>query len=253
MGNDTSRRAAERPAHQVRLAAFLIDAQEVTVAQFARFVEETGYRTTAEQIGWGWVFERASGQWRQSAGADWQHPDGSHTTTLGREDYPVVQVSWHDALAYATWSKRQLPTEAQWEYAARGGLRDGDFPWGAGEQVNGHWPASLWQGWFPQDDLGHDGFRGPAPTKSFMPSRWGLFDMTGNVSEWCADWYGESYYAGSPADNPPGPRTGIERVHRGGSWISAANYTTAHTVWGRSKETPTYRSNTLGFRTVRTP
>ncbi len=187
-------------------------------------------------------------QWVSTPGADWKHPLGPHSTTLGYERLPVTQVSWHDAVAYAAWAGKRLPTEAEWEYAARGGLFDADYPWGRVEKPDGTYQANYWQGWFPDQDLGRDGFRTPAPVKSYFANRYGLYDMAGNVWEWCGDWYAADYYQHSSAANPSGPCAGSMRVQRGGSWLCAENASAGLRVWSRGREMPDAAHNHAGFR-----
>ena len=251
MGNDFSPYSDQRPAHDVSLAAFLMDAHEVTNRQFAEFVAQSDYLTTAEQRGWSYTFDDARGQWRRMAGADWRHPGGPHTNISGREDRPVVHVSWYDADGYARWAGQRLPTEAEWEWAARAGLRDADFPWGREETVGGQYQANYWQGWFPDEDLAVDGFDAVAPVMSFPPNGFGLFDVAGNVWEWCADRYDEDYYRISPGDNPAGPAQGEMRVQRGGSWLSAENCGPGYRVSVRSKRPPDASYQDVGFRCAR--
>ncbi len=248
MGNDFSPYSDQRPAHDVSLAPFLIDTHEVTNRQFAEFVTQSDYLTTAEQLGSSYIFDLTANEWRRTPGADWRHPGGSHTSIAGREDRPVVHVSWHDADAYARWAGCRLPSEAEWERAARAGLRDADFPWGREETISGKYQANYWQGWFPDDDLSVDGFDAAAPVMSFPPNGFGLFDVAGNVWEWCADRYDEDYYRVSPLDNPPGPTQGEMRVQRGGSWLSAENYSPGYQVSVRSKRPPDASYEDVGFR-----
>ena len=251
MGNDFSPYSDQRPAHDVSVAPFSMDTHEVTNRQFARFVAQSDYLTTAEQQGWSYRFDRATNQWRRTPGADWRHPGGPHTNIAGREDRPVVHVSWYDADAYARWVGCRLPTEVEWERAARAGLCDADFPWGRKETVNGKYQANYWQGWFPDDDLTVDGFDTLAPVGSFEPNGFGLFDVAGNVWEWCADRYGEDYYRISPRDDPRGPTEGEMRVQRGGSWLSAENYGPGYRVSVRSKRPPDASYEDVGFRCAR--
>ncbi len=251
MGNDLAAYPDQRPAHDVRLHGFWIDSHEVTNRQFADFVDQSDYITTAEQQGWALVFDRTSGDWIEAPGADWRHPGGAHTGIDGREDWPVVQVSWYDADAYARWVGCRLPTEAEWEYAARAGLRDADFPWGRAETVDGRYGANYWQGWFPDEDLAVDGFDDLAPVRSFPANGFGLYDMSGNVWEWCADWYEADYYRSSVAESPAGPADGPMRVQRGGSWLSAENYSPGYKVSVRSKRRPNVCYQDVGFRCVR--
>ncbi len=247
MGNDLSPWPDERPAHDVTLDPFLIDAHEVTNRQFARFVEQTGYVTTAEQRGWSYVFDRQADQWVQCAGADWRHPGGPETSLVARDEFPVVHVSWYDAAAHARFSGGALPSEAQWEYAARGGLRDADYPWGREERLGGRYPANYRQ--FGGDPAA-DGFAGLAPVGRYPAHGFGLYDMVGNVWEWCADWYAEDTYATSRSDNPAGPAQGRTRVVRGGSWLSPQGYRPGHRVWARASRAPDYTSEDVGLRCV---
>ena len=248
MGNDLANNPDEHPAHDVFVAAFFIDAHEVTNRQFARFVAQTGTLTTAQQRGWSHVYDRKRQKWVHCEGADWQHPGGPDTSLDGRDDYPVVHVSWYDAVAYARWSDKRLPTEAQWEYAARSGLRDANFPWGRQEMVDGHYRANCRQ---HGKDARADGFEMLAPVASYPPSRFGLYDMSGNVWEWCDDRYGEDYYATGPREEPQGPAEGSFRVVRGGSWLSPENYCLGHQVSTRGKRLPEETYQHVGFRCMR--
>jgi sulfatase modifying factor 1 len=159
-----------------------------------------------------------------------------------------VQVSWNDAAAYCRWAGKRLPTEAEWEYAARGGIEGQSFPWGKEFQPEGKWMANTWQGTFPLKDEGGDGHQGLAPVKSYPPNGYGLHDMAGNAWEWVADWYDPAYYRNSLTDNPPGPATGEERIMRGGSWMCSDNYCLGYRVAQRNKATPDSGLNNTGFR-----
>ncbi len=251
MGNDRSPYACERPSHEVTVDSFWLDTHEVTNRQFARFVARTGYMTTAEQHGKAWVFDTAAGRWNEVAGADWQHPGGPDTTIVHADDLPVVQVSWHDARAYAQWAGKRLPTEAEWEYAARGGLREAEFSWGFEEIPGGEYQGNYWQGWFPDENLAADGFPRMAPVMSFPPNRYALYDMSGNVWEWCADRFAEDAYRAASQQNPTGPNEGEARVLRGGSWLCAENYCAGYKVSTRSHYPPDSAYGHLGFRCVR--
>ena len=239
----------EAPVHEVTVKSFWIDQHEVTVAEFAKFVAATGYKTDAEKFGWSGAFAIKSGQWEKTKGADWRHPEGPGSEAAGNE--PVCQVSWNDTAAYAKWAGKRLPTEAEWEYAARGGLVQKEYSWGDDLRPNGKPAANWWQGSFPKQNTGEDGFIGRAPVGSFPPNGYGLYDMTGNVWEWCADWYSENYYAVSTHDDPKGPNEGKERAIRGGSWMCAENFCTNYRVAARSHATPDSGLNNLGFRCVR--
>jgi formylglycine-generating enzyme len=240
----------ERPAHEVQLLAFWLDVHEVTVRDFAKFIAATRYRTTAERAGSARVFDTTEHRWIYRIGANWQKPDGLHSIDMDG-DLPVVQVSWTDATAYAAWAGKRLPTEAEWEMAARSGLNDVDFPWGREPRTQGRYEANYWQGWFPDQDLASDGFPGPAPVKSFRASAFGLYDMVGNVWEWCADRYAADYYQYTPSENPPGPASGETRVIRGGSWLCAENSSQGLTVHGRDHRAPEAAYQHIGFRCAR--
>jgi formylglycine-generating enzyme required for sulfatase activity len=239
----------ERPAHEVTVGSFLIDSREVTVGEFSRFVEATGYRTEAERFGWSGVFDAAAGEWAKVDGADWRHPDGPASSAAPEE--PVTQVSWNDARAFAEWAGKRLPTEAEWEYAARGGLAGKKYSWGDELRPAGRPAANWWQGEFPARDAAEDGFAGRAPVGSFAPNGYGLYDTGGNVWEWCSDWFAADYYGQSPATDPRGPTGGEERVIRGGSWMCSENYCTNYRVAGRGHTAPDTGLNNLGFRCAR--
>jgi formylglycine-generating enzyme required for sulfatase activity len=239
----------EAPVHKVDVDTFYIDEHEVTVAEFAKFVDETKYVTDAEKFGWSAVFDIKSGNWKRVDGADWRHPEGGSSTASPNE--PVCQISWNDAKAYADWTGKRLPTEAEFEYAARGGLDQKEYAWGDELEPQGKYLANWWQGNFPDKNTGEDGFVGRAPVKSFPPNGFGVYDATGNVWEWCSDWYDEEYYDRSPNTDPQGPENGDERVIRGGSFLCAENYCSNYRVAGRSHATPDSAMNNLGFRCAR--
>ena len=241
--------AVEGPVHQVTLKSYWIDRHEVSVAQFTEFVKATGYQTESQREGWSGVFDVRAGEWQKVDGADWQHPEGPQSTASLNE--PVTQVSWRDAAAYAKWAGKRLPTEAEFEYAERGGLAGKKYAWGDELNPKGKYMANSWQGIFPVRNLGADGFIGRAPVGSFPPNGYGLFDMTGNVWEWCADWFGEDYYKASPRANPPGPASGEDRSIRGGSWLCSENYCTGYRAAARNHTAPDTGLNNLGFRCVR--
>lgn len=269
----------ERPIHDVRIRDFWMDRTEVSNAQFAEFVAQTGYVTDAEKPGpdgrkpGAFVFhpsadfDAAKGElqwWKFQPGADWKHPGGPETSIDGKERHPVVQVTWRDALEYAKWAGKRLPTEAEWEYAARGGLDRMSYPWGTELVDEGKWRANLWQGNFPQQDAGSDGFAGLAPIASYSANGYGLFDMTGNAAEWCADWYLPDYYKQTSRgrdsrDNPPGPAQSFDpaepgvwkRVIRGGSFITAESISREARNATRGKLAPDVPLPTVGFRCVR--
>ena len=248
MGNDLAADPDQRPAHEVTVSSFWMDEHEVTNRQFARFVAETGCVTTAEQRGWSCVFDPAVKEWIECPGAYWRRPGGPESSIRGRENYPVVHVSWYDARAYARWAGKRLPTEAEWEFAARSGLRDAAYPWGREELIDGRYQANYRQHGEPP---GADGYRQLAPVRSFAASRFGLYDVSGNVWEWCEDWYGRRYYRESPRHDPPGPAEGQLRVQRGGSWLSPENFRPGHQVSSRGKRRPQETHQHVGFRCVR--
>ena len=239
----------EAPVHEVTIKSFWMDRHEVTVAEFSMFVSATGYKTDAEKFGWSGAFDLKTGEWKRTKGANWRHPDAPRSEAASNE--PVCQVSWNDAAAYTKWAGKRLPTEAEWEYAARGGLVQKKYSWGDELRPNGKPLANWWQGNFPDQNTGEDGFIGRAPVESFPPNGFGLYDVTGNVWEWCADWYTDDYYLKSARDDPRGPDDGKERVIRGGSWMCAENFCTNYRVASRSQATPDSGLNNLGFRCVR--
>ncbi|MFD7154281.1 formylglycine-generating enzyme family protein [Kribbella sp. NPDC059898] len=266
MGNsngDENAGDGETPVHQVELAPYRIDATSVTNADFARFVDATGYRTEAETFGYSAVFHLAlaaapdevmgpaSGTpwWAGVRGADWRHPGGSRSDLDGLMDHPVVHVSWNDATAYCTWAGRRLPTEAEWEYAARGGLEGKRYPWGD-ELIADEWRCNIWQGEFPTTNTEEDGFLTTAPVRTFEPNGYGLWQMVGNVWEWCGDWFGPRYYKFAPAANPSGPSLGAARVIRGGSYLCHDSYCNRYRNAARSSNTPDSSMGNAGFRTV---
>lgn len=251
----------ESPAHRVRLSAFRIDRREVTNARFRAFVEATGFVSEAERWGWSLGYNKAVSPtdeahqhvqgvewWIKIEGAQWRHPEGPESSIEGRDDHPVVQVSWNDAVAFCEWEGKRLPTEAEWEVAARGGLPGAEYPWGDEFNPDGRWMANTWQGHFPLENDGADGFPELAPVGSFPPNGYGLFDMGGNVWEWVADRYEARYYDRVPLENPRGPDAGDERVMRGGSWMCSPNYCLGYRVSHRNKATPDSGLNNTGFR-----
>ncbi|SDQ81611.1 formylglycine-generating enzyme family protein [Arthrobacter crystallopoietes] len=255
----------ETPVHDVALDAFRIDATAVTNAEFAAFVQATGYRTESERFGTSAVFhlqvqarpedvlgDVAGAQWWLNVrGADWAHPTGPLSSWEDLPDHPVVQVSWNDAQAYCKWAGRRLPTEAEWEYGARGGLEGKRYAWG--DELVG--PAeehfcNIWQGEFPRVNSLEDGYLGTAPVQSFPPNGFGLYEVSGNVWEWCSDWFLPKYYRNAPAANPQGPTIGRGRVMRGGSFLCHDSYCNRYRVAARSSNSPDSASSNCGFRTA---
>jgi formylglycine-generating enzyme required for sulfatase activity len=276
-----------RPIHRVYVDGFWMDKTDVTNEQFAKFVAATGYVTIAEQtptavefptappenlIAGSTVFTPTAGPvpldnmmrwWRYQHGANWRHPDGPESNIKGKDNYPVVQVAYPDAVAYAKWAGKRLPTEAEWEFAARGGLAGKFYTWGDEFRPGGKFAANTYQGGFPYNDTGDDGFVGIAPVAQFPPNGYGLYDMAGNVWQWCSDWYRFDYYRKLPAGgvirNPQGPSdsfdpaepTQAKRVHRGGSFLCTDQYCTRYMVGSRGKGEVKTASNHLGFRCVK--
>ena len=289
---------AERPAHLVKVDRFWIDETEVTNAQFRAFVEATGYLTTAERtpdweelkkqvppgtpkppdevlVAGSLVFTPPSGTdaargieqwWTWTPGASWRHPQGPGSSIAGKDDHPVVHVSWEDAAAYATWAGKRLPSEAEWEVAARGGLSGMNFVWGATPYSESAPQCNAWQGVFPTRNLATDRFERSSPVRSFPANGHGLHDMAGNVWEWCSDWYRADAYAtsireagGKPVENPKGPpdasgawnpnSPGVpERVIRGGSFLCHPSYCSSYRPSARRGNTPDTSTEHQGFR-----
>lgn len=252
----------EAPVHLVQLAPFVVDAVTVSNDRFATFVAATGYSTDAERAGWSFVFAgllpddfaptrgvAAAPWWRQVEHADWRHPEGAHSSVAGRGDHPVVHVSWNDAVAFGAWSGARLPTEAEWECAARGG-RSSEFPWGDELEPSGEHRMNVFQGVFPHTNSAADGFVGTAPVDAYAPNEVGLYNVTGNVWEWCADWFDPAYYRRSPLLAPLGPRSGTRRVLRGGSYLCHESYCRRYRVSARSANTPDTSTSNVGFRLV---
>ncbi len=274
----------EKPVHEVKVKPFFMDRTPVTNAEFEAFTKAAKYVTTAEHVltskeipGLLPEFEgktlgicfrpskgvtdlRDSGQWwKPEIGANWRHPDGPGTDLKGREKHPVVHVSWDDAVAYCKWAGKRLPTEAEFEFAARGGLEGARYAWGNEFNPGGKWMANTWQGKFPEANSGEDGYRNTSPVGSYQPNGFGLFDMAGNVWEWCSDWYLPDFYARSPKENPQGPDTSFDpnepgvmkRVTRGGSWMCAENYCRGYRPAARMKTAPDTGLQDTGFRCVK--
>lgn len=253
MGTRDDSYADQRPAHSVKLDACWMDVTPVTNEQFTAFVADSSYQTTAERRGSSAVFDLQTKTWQEVRGADWRHPRGPNDSLQGKQRYPVVHVSWFDAVAYAKWAGKRLPTEAEYEYAARAGINDRRYPWGQVAIPTGKPRANGWQGWFPDENLKLDGFGGTSPVGSYPPNRWGLVDIAGNVWCWCGDWYAEQGYGQSLPENPTGPDSGSERVLRGGSWQSSHNHEGNLLVAYRGHSRPDRTTNHIGFRCVRRP
>ncbi|MDD9895904.1 MAG: formylglycine-generating enzyme family protein [Gammaproteobacteria bacterium] len=260
----------ERPAHEVHLNGFWIDQYEVTNADFANFVAETGYITYSEQVSDSLVFEspaqnssqsvRPMPWWKLVANANWRQPAGDQDSIEGKENHPVVQVTYEDAQAYCTWLGKDLPTEAQFEYAARGGLEGEIYSWGSQPRHKHEAMTNHWQGAFPFHNENSDGYADTAPVGSFPPNNYGLYDITGNVWEWVSDWYHPNYYANSPLRNPQGVAQSQsldpnepalpKRSIRGGSFLCSENFCSGFRVSARMPAEPTSSTNHTGFRCV---
>ena len=258
----------EGPVHEITLAPFWMDVTTVTNEQFTSFVNATGHQTESEKFGWSFVFHglltpkklakvkhRAVGSewWCRIEEACWRHPEGPGSHIKKRGDHPVVHVSWHDAMAYATWTGKRLATEAEWEYAARGGIEFGNrFPWGDDLEPDGKHRMNVWQGDFPKTNSKADGHYGTAPTRSYRVNGFGLSQMTGNIWEWCWDWFEPSYYQNSPPSDPSGPSASTgRRVMRGGSFLCHHSYCNRYRVDARNSNTPDSATSNTGFRCVR--
>jgi formylglycine-generating enzyme required for sulfatase activity len=290
---DERGRKDELPAHKAKVDGFWIDATEVTNRQFAEFVSATGYVTIAEKKpDWEEIkkqlppgtpkppeevlvaasltfhspnqpvaLNNAAQWWEWTPGASWKQPQGPGSSLEGKEDYPVVHVAWDDAVAYAKWAGKRLPTEAEWEFAARGGLKEKSFPWGDDPVEKSGFMANIWQGNFPVTDKAEDGFMGIAPVKSYEPNPYGLYDMAGNVWEWTQDWYREDYYSRITDDvsvNPQGPKDSYDpqeptvpkKVVKGGSFLCNVSYCEGYRVSGKMKSSADTGLEHTGFRCV---
>lgn len=255
----------EGPVREVTVDSFYIDRYAVTNAEFVQFVRDTGYTTDAEKFGWSFVFKDflspdqeeyiqdnlpQAPWWYAVEGANWFRPEGPGSSIEDRLKHPVLHVSWRDAQAYCDWANKRLPTEAEWEYAARGGLEQKRFPWGDELRPEGEHRCNIWQGTFPDENTGDDGYLGTAPVTEYEPNGYGLHNVSGNAWEWCADWFSSTYHRDGPRDNPTGPADGEERVMRGGSYLCHRSYCNRYRVAARSKNTPNSSTGNIGFRCV---
>lgn len=271
MGTDDKKgfyQDGEGPVRKVKLDPFYIDRCAVTNMKFSKFVEETGYKTEAEHFGWSFIFYQflsprnqklvngvvqGAPWWRAVYGACWEHPEGPNSNIKDRMDHPVVHISWNDAIAYCEWTGKKLPTEAQWEYAARGGLKQRRYPWGNTLTPHREHHCNIWQGDFPRRNTTEDGYLGTAPVDSFPQNGFGLHNVSGNVWEWCADWFSDTFHkkdANTVRENPVGPTSGITKVMKGGSYLCHKSYCNRYRVAARTSNTPESSTGNVGFRCV---
>lgn len=294
MGGDNDQADPDEfPKHEVKVHSFWMDVTEVTNREFQKFIEATGYKTIAERpIDWeamkqslppgtpkppdsllrpgSLVFQATATPvpldnparwWIWVIDANWQHPEGPGSSIEDRMDHPVVHIAWEDAAAYAAWAGKRLPTEAEWEWAARGGLKNQIYPWGNEDVNKGKVKANFWQGIFPFQNEEKDGYFGTAPVKSFIPNDYGLYDMAGNVWEWCSDWYRYDFYQSPQAQvaNTSGPQESFnpdmpfqqEKVMRGGSFLCNDDYCSGYRNARRMKTSPDSGASHIGFRCVK--
>jgi formylglycine-generating enzyme len=254
----------EAPVKEVEVASFWIDANAVTNEEFAAYIEATGHATEAEDFGWSFVFAgllpdhftptRGVVQapwWRQVYGADWRHPTGPASSFENMLDHPVVHVSWNDIQAYCRWAGKRLPTEAEWEYAARGGLDGKAFPWGDELEPDGDHLMNVWQGSFPDNNSVADDYYGTAPVDAYPANGFGLHNVTGNVWEWTADWFHPTFRERDRSRDPRGPAFGTNKVQKGGSYLCHASYCRRYRVAARQGSTPESSTGNVGFRCAR--
>ena len=250
-------------SREVELDPFAMAAEAVSNANFAKFVEATGHTTDAEGYGWSFVFAgllpddfpdtrgvAKAPWWRQVYGADWRHPEGPDSDLTEKASHPVVHVSWQDATAYCEWLGMRLPSEAEWEFAARGGLAGKVFPWGDALEPGGAHLMNVWQGDFPANNTAGDGYYGTAPSDAFEPNGFGLYNATGNVWEWTADWFATSFRAGDERRNPRGPSSGEFRVQKGGSYLCHESYCRRYRIAARQGNEPDSSAGNVGFRSA---
>lgn len=253
----------EGPVRPVHVDPFWVDAHPVTNDEFARFVKATGYKTESERFGWSFVFQGhvapdevddtvlAAQWWCKINRADWRHPTGPSSTHDGLGNYPVTHVSWTDAAAYAEWAGKRLPTEAEFEYAQRGGTEQQLFWWGDDLEPDGKHLCNVFQGTFPGGDSAADGYAGVCPVDAFPANPYGMLSSIGNVWEWTADWFSPSYHIGASRHNPVGPPQGKQRVMKGGSYLCHESYCNRYRLGARTSNTPDSAAGNIGFRCVR--
>jgi len=289
MGCDDCDMSDTQPVHLVKVDGFWMDRTPITNTQFAQFVKATSYLTIAERkpdpkdypgvdpeklVAGSAVFtpppddvalDDITQWWVYVPGASWKHPEGPGTTLDGRNEHPVVHIAWSDAAAYAKWAGKRLPTEAEFEFAARGGLDRNRYAWGDDVKPRGRWAANIWQGRFPSNNLVEDGYFGTSPVTAFPANRFGLYDVGGNVWQWCADWYRPDYFATLPANdvsnNPQGPEDSYDpkepgiakRVQKGGSFLCSDRYCSRYLAGSRGRGAVDSGGSNTGFRCVKSP
>jgi len=251
----------EDPSREVSVGPFRLSRYAVSNREFGQFISSTGYVTDAQRFEWSFVFHlflpddfpdtraaAAAPWWRQVYGADWSHPAGPQSDLDGLDDHPVVHVSWNDAQAYCEWAGTRLSTEAEWEYAARGGLVGKRYVWGDEFAPGGQTMCNIFEGTFPIENTAEDGYVGTAPVDAFPPNGFGFHNMAGNVWEWCADWFHTNFHRTGPTDSPTGPPSGEAKVMRGGSYMCHDSYCDRYRVSARSSNTIDSSTGNLGFR-----
>lgn len=257
----------EGPVREVTVSPYYIDKYAVTNRQFQAFVDATAYKTEAEAFGWSFVFQTMLPKaklrklsrdtvaglewWHQVPDATWKHPEGPGSSIRKRLDHPAVHVSWNDAQAYAEWAGKRLLTEAEWEFAARAGLQQKIYPWGDELVPHGKFMCNTWQGQFPNLDSGADGFRGTCPVDAYKPNAFGIYNLCGNVWEWCGDWFHPTYHVNASKDNPKGPPFGDRKLMKGGSYLCHVSYCNRYRIAARTSNTPDSSTGNCGFRCAR--
>lgn len=268
-GPETWQQDGEGPVRKVTVSPFWIDTCAVTNRQFAEFIDATGFQTEAERFGWSFLFHLHLSKkqreafrsrravaglewWLSVPGVCWRTPTGPESTIGDRLNHPVVHVSWNDADAYCRWAGKRLPTEAEWEFAARGGVEQSIWPWGDRLLNKGRHRCNIFQGDFPKKDTGADGYKGTCPVDEFESNGFGLFNCVGNVWEWCSDWFSSDYHQVRKElrDNPTGPPTGTKRIQRGGSYLCHDSYCNRYRLSARTGNTPDSSGSNVGFRCV---
>jgi sulfatase modifying factor 1 len=269
--DETFSNDGEGPVRSVLVKPFYIDVRCVTNSEFEVFIRESGYVTDAERFGWSFVFRglltkkyaQSLSQsnavaglewWLGVPGANWRKPEGQRSGLKGREDHPVVHVTWNDSVEYCRWAGKRLPSEAEWEFAARGGLKQNTYAWGNDLTPGGKHRCNIWQGKFPDHNTAEDGYVGTNPSNAFPPNGYGLRDVAGNVWEWISDWFSPGHHAvDSPntRDNPRGPEAGTHKVQKGGSFLCHRSYCNRYRVAARMSNTPDSSASNAGFRCVR--